>query len=178
MTKQTEAPISGLISQDSEENEEWTSKSQLKRESHALQNLGKKLSTLNEEQLASLPLNETLRDAIKLAQRLVNKRSALKRHYQYIGKLLRSIDADPIVEAVEKIEQQHTNSVRTFKNLEQWREKILETGDTAIHDYCLQHANCDRQKLRQITRNYQQAIDEQKKTRFARQLFQELKNNQ
>ncbi len=176
MSKQTEAPIAGLTQDDLEE-EEWISKSQLKRDSLALQDLGKKLSALNAEQLDSIALNEELRDAIELAQRLSNKRSALKRHYQFIGKLLRAIDAEPIIQAVEEIENNHRNSVQSFKLIEHWRDKILEQGDSAIHEYCLQHESADRQKIRQIWRNYSQAKNETKQTHFARQLFKELRDS-
>jgi len=177
MSKQTEASISPSAEDDLDD-EELISKSQLKRDSHALQDLGKKLSSYNAEQLDTIPLDDKLRDAIELAQKLSNKRGALKRHYQFIGKLLRAIDAEPIIKAVDNIEQGHKNNVESFKVLEHWRDQILQVGDSAIQDYCQQHDTGDRQKLRQIWRNYQQAKDDSKKTRFARQLFKELRDNQ
>ena len=178
MTKQTEAPITESSSQNPEENLEWISKSQLKRESHALQDLGKKLSRLNEEQLKDLPLDNRLHDAIRLAQKLSNKRGALKRHYQYIGKILRSMDAEPILKAVQRIEQNHRNSVHAFKMLEHWRDEILSKGDEAIQSFCQQHEDTDRQKLRQIWRKHQQAQDDVKRSLAARQLFKALKESQ
>ena len=81
------------------EPEEIVSKSQLKRESHALQDLGKRLVALSKDQLARIPLDDQLLEAIDLAHRIQNKRSALKRHYQYLGKLLRARDPGPITEA-------------------------------------------------------------------------------
>jgi ribosome-associated protein len=177
MKPQTEAPFSGLNQSDQETDEQWVSKSQLKRESHALQDLGKKLSQLNPEQLQQIPLNDQLLEAIKLAQKLGNKRGALKRHFQYIGKLLRSMDAQLIIDAVEKIEQNHRHSIQAFKNLEQWRERILQEGDEAIQMFCQQHTQADRQQLRQQWRNYQQAKDDAGRTRYSRQLFKTLRDS-
>lgn len=157
--------------------EELVSKSQLKRDSEALKQLGKKLSVLNNEQLAKVPLDDKLRDAITLAHKLSNKRGALKRHYQYIGKLLRSIDAEPIQKAVDEFEEIHTNSTQSFRKIEQWRDRILTEGDQAIQEYCELHTDADRQNLRQICRNHQHANDESKKTRFARMLFKALRDN-
>ena len=164
------------VSHDSAEHDiEHVSKSQLKRDSKALQDLGKKLCMLNADQLARIPLNNQLTDAIVLAHKLVNKRGALKRHYQYIGKLLRSIDAEPIIMAVQEIEAAQSGSVQAFKRLEQWRDRILQEGDTAIQDFCIEHEQADRQQLRQIFRNYKQARDERKQAHVARMLFRTLR---
>ena len=156
------------------ENAEYPSKSQLKRDSKALQELGKKLSRLNPDQLAQIPLNAPLEDAIALSHKLANKRGALKRHHQYIGKLLRNTDATAIIESVQAIEDAQANSVQVFKNIERWRDRILQEGDSAIQEFCSQHEFGDRQKLRQLYRNHGQATDDQK-IRFARLLFQELR---
>lgn len=158
--------------------EEWISKSQHKRDSEALKQLGKKLCALNSEQLAKVPLDDKLQDAITLAHKISNKRGALKRHYQYIGKLLRSIDSDPIQKAVAEFDAEHTHSIQAFKKLEQWRDRILIEGGSAIQEYCELHTNADRQKLRQISRNHQHTTDDSKKLRFARMLFKELRETQ
>jgi ribosome-associated protein len=168
MRTETEAPI-----EDSEEDSELISKSQLKRESQALQDLGKKLCHFNAEQLAKIPLDDKLTDAIALAHRLVNKRGALKRHYQYIGKILRNVDVEPIFEAVEAIENKDQRNKQVYKELEYWRERILNEGDPAINECCTQYPELERQQLRQLWRNHKSAKDE-KKTQIARHLFREL----
>ncbi len=173
MTHQTEAQISD-DQNDIDENEDWVSKSQLKRDSKDLQNLGKKLASFNPEQLAKVPLNDKLIDAVALAQKLSNKRGALKRHFQFIGKILRSIDVEPIVDAVNAIEDTDNSSKLIFKTMEYWRDKIVADGDPAIDECCEQHDNMDRQKLRQLSRNLKQAPTDEKKTRFARQIFKEI----
>ncbi len=173
MTSQTEAQISAR----SEQEEEFEiSKSQLKRDSKDLQKLGKKLAALNPEQLASVPLDESLRDAIELAHKLSNKRGALKRHFQFIGKLLRGIDVEPVQAAVRRIEDSDHHSKQYFKTLEYWRDQILQQGDRAINECCEQYGGVERQTLRQLSRNYRNADSEERKTRFARQIFKQLQS--
>ncbi len=173
MKPQTEAQISE-DRQEIEDEHELISKSQLKRDSKALQDLGKKLSSLNAEQLAKVPLDDSLKDAIALAHKLSNKRGALKRHFQFIGKLLRSIDVEPILQAVNRIEDSDNSNKLLFKKMEYWRDRIVAEGDPAINECCEQHSDMDRQKLRQLTRNLKQAPTDDKKARFARQIFKEI----
>jgi ribosome-associated protein len=71
------------------------SKSQRKREALALQDLGETLVTLKPAQLDKIPLPEELREAV-LAARQMNQRGARKRQLQYIGRLMREIDPEPI----------------------------------------------------------------------------------
>ncbi len=173
MKPQTEAQISQQQNE-IDDDQDWISKSQLKRDSKELQNLGKKLTSFSADQLTKVPLNETMKDAIELAHKLSNKRGALKRHFQFIGKVLRSIDVEPILQAVEAIEDTDNSSKLIFKKMEYWRDRIVAEGDPAINECCDQHDNMDRQKLRQLSRNLKQAQTDEKKTRFARQIFKEI----
>jgi ribosome-associated protein len=173
MKHQTEAQFS-QNKDELEDDEDLISKSQLKRDSKDLQLLGKKLAALNPEQLERVPLDEKLLDAIALAHKIANKRGALKRHFQYIGKILRSIDVEPIISAVEDIEDSDNSAKLNFKKVEYWRDRILSEGEAAVNAYCDQQAQADRQKLRQLARNLKQANTEDKKTRFARQIFKEV----
>ena len=173
MTQQTEAQISS-DAPDLDDDENWISKSQLKRDSKELQKLGKKLAAFTPDQLARVPLDDRMIDAIELAHKLSNKRGALKRHIQFIGKILRSIDVEPIIAAVHRIEDTDNQNKLLFKKLEYWRDRIVADGDDAINECCDQYAELDRQKLRQLSRNYRNAKSDDKKTRFARQIFKEL----
>jgi ribosome-associated protein len=71
------------------------SKSAKKREYLALQKLGEQLITLRASDLDSMPLDEELRSAV-LEARQMKSRGALRRQKQYIGKLMRQADAEPI----------------------------------------------------------------------------------
>ncbi len=70
----------------------WVSKSEIKRDAEDLKQLGEKLVNLTKANLTKVPLDDSLKDAIELAQRL--QKEARRRQLQYIGKLLRSIDAE------------------------------------------------------------------------------------
>ena len=78
------------------------SKSARKREYIALQKLGEELITLKESDLDSLPLDDNLRDAV-LEARQMKAHGALRRQKQYIGKLMRNIDPEPIRAEMAKL---------------------------------------------------------------------------
>ncbi|MFV2033161.1 MAG: ribosome biogenesis factor YjgA [Gammaproteobacteria bacterium] len=162
-----------IINGDSEELE-IASKSQLKRESHAIQKLGKRLAALSGEQLGEIPLDETLREAIALAHKIQNKRSALKRHYQFMGKLLRARDTKAIITALEKLEQANHDQIRRHHRAEYWRDQITGRGIAATEDFLAEQPNADRQKLRQLWRNYSSVKTAERKTHFARLIYREI----
>ncbi len=154
---------------------EYVSKSQLKRESHALQDLGKRLAALPAEQLARVPLDDQLAEAIALAKRIHNKRSALKRHYQFIGKLLRARDTNPIVAALAEFDQASQQSIQLHHRAERWRDRIIEQGNDAIEALLEEIENADRQKLRQLWRNHSNAPTDARRSQHARLIYKEIK---
>jgi len=153
---------------------EYVSKSQLKRDSLALQALGKQLVALSNEHLARIPLDAPVLEAIELAKRIRNKRSALKRHYQYLGKLLRARDPEPIQAALAEIENEANHSIRRHHRAEHWRDRILADGNTAIDALLDETPAADRQKLRQLYRNWQKAPDDSKRTQDSRLIYKEI----
>ena len=108
-------------------NDEWEdegpSKSQMKRESEALQDLGEELVNLKPTELAKVPLDEELQDAIALAHRLKGKREAWRRHLQFIGRLMRSRDITEIEQALDVIRSRHVAGNARMHKLELLREK-------------------------------------------------------
>ena len=78
------------------------SKSARKREYLALQKLGEELVTLRESELLSIPLDEDLLEAVQEARR-IKAHGALRRQKQYIGKLMRHVDPEPITAALERL---------------------------------------------------------------------------
>ena len=154
---------------------EYVSKSQLKRESLALQDLGKRLVALPTEHLNRIPLDEQLLDAIALAKRIQNKRSALKRHYQFLGKLLRARNADSILAALAEIDRESQQSIQLHHRAERWRDRIVEQGNDAIDALLEEVGHADRQKLRQLWRNYQNAKTDARRNQHSRLIYQEIK---
>ena len=78
------------------------SKSARKREYIALQKLGEELITLKVSDLDRLPLDENLREAVLEAQQM-KAHGALRRQKQYIGKLMRHIDPEPVRTEMAKL---------------------------------------------------------------------------
>ena len=154
---------------------EYVSKSQLKRESQALQDLGKRLAALPADQLNRIPLDAKLLEAIALAKRIQNKRSALKRHYQFLGKLLRARNTDPILAALAEIDQQSQQSIQRHHRAERWRDRIIEQGNDAIEALLDEINHADRQKLRQLWRNHENAKTDARRNQHSRLIYKEIK---
>ena len=152
------------------------SKSQLKRESHALTDLGKELVELAQSELKKIPLDERLLEAIALAHR-IKERGGRKRQLQYIGKLLRTADVEPILAAMEGLKLEHAKDNARQHRLEQWRDRLLEEGDAALNELLAQHPDADRQRLRQLLRNAQKEQSQNKPPKSARELFKYLRDN-
>lgn len=71
-----------------EEDDNFISRSQKKRNSSILQELGEEISLLPAFRLAQLPLTEDLKAAIPEYKRIPDK-EARRRHLQYVGRLMR-----------------------------------------------------------------------------------------
>jgi len=154
---------------------ELVSKSQLKRDSHDLQNFGKTLVGLKPVQLEELDLPESLLYAVFEAQKILNKRSALKRQYQYIGKILRNIDLDPIFARYDRFANKADINNKIQQQAEYWRDQIILKSDDCINAFIeTLTVHCDRQQLRQLTRNIQSAKKESQKATYGKHMFRVL----
>ena len=151
----------------------WVSKSEIKRDAEDLKQLGEKLVNLTKANLTKVPLDDSLKDAIELAQRL--QKEARRRQLQYIGKLLRSIDAEPIREALEKIENKHNQQQAMLHKLEILRDELITKGDAALTDLLNEHPSADRQQLRNLIRVAQKEKEQNKPSKAYREIYQILK---
>lgn len=151
----------------------WVSKSEIKRDAEDLKQLGEKLVNLTKANLTKVPLDDSLKDAIELAQRL--QKEARRRQLQYIGKLLRSIDAEPIREALEKIENKHNQQQAMLHKLEILRDELVTKGDAALTDLLNEHPSADRQQLRNLIRAAQKEKEQNKPSKAYREIYQILK---
>lgn len=107
------------------------SKSQRKRDSSDLQALGEALIDLPENEFDALPLPEILRDAVLLARR-ITAHGGLYRQKQYIGKLMRKIDAEPIRVAIAQRRDRERVEALRFRRIEQWRDRLIAEGPAAL----------------------------------------------
>lgn len=158
-----------------EEQEEiiWVSKSEIKRDAEALKKLGEKLVDLTKTNLEKMPLDESLRDAVELAQRL--QKEARRRQIQYIGKLLRAIDPEPIQEALDKLENKHQQQQAILHKLELLRDELVEKGDNTLTELLIDYPQADRQYLRNLIRSAQKEREQNKPPKAYREIFQYLK---
>lgn len=159
---------------DYEEYRPGKSRSQKKREMKALQDVGEKLTTLSKNQLKELDLPEKLTKAILEAQTM-KRREAHRRQIQYIGSLMRDVDAEPIQTYLENLAHGNLQKANEFKQVEEWRDRLV-AGDPKLVDYlCEQFVDTDRQKIRQLVRNINKEREQEKPPKSYRALFQYLK---
>ena len=158
-----------------ESEEEWVSKSQLKREMSARQLMGEKLCKLAPGKLAKIPMPEKLADAVALAKKIENKREGYRRQLQYIGKLMRTIDVEPIEAALDKIENKHQEQTIALHQCEQWRDKIIAEGDGGIQAFLDAYPQADRQQLRQLMRGAIKEQTQNKPPKSSRELFKAIR---
>jgi len=175
MTKQPDEWLDDVPDNDEEEDEEiiWVSKSEIKRDAEELKRLGAELVDLGKNSLDKIPLDERLRTEVELAQRI--KKEGRRRQLQLIGKLLRSIDVEPIRVALDKLNNRHNQQVALFHKLEMLRDRLIEQGDEAMGDVVALYPDADRQQLRSMIRNAQKEKAGSKPPKSARQIFQYLR---
>lgn len=149
---------------------ERPSKSQLKREASALQALGERLVELTPAQLARIPLPAELQHAVAEARR-IRQRGGRRRQLQFIGKLMRQVDAAPIQEAVQALDERGRRAAAEHRQAEQWRDRLLTDGDAALAEFLETCPTADRQQLRQAVRAAQRDREAGASPRAARVLF-------
>jgi ribosome-associated protein len=152
--------------------DERPSKTQRKKQMHDLQALGAELVELNEQQLASVELPERLLDAVKEAQRMT-KFEARRRQLQYIGKLMREVDPEPIrsrLDAWRSVSRAHTARLHL---VERWRTRLIE-DETAITELMREYPRADAARFRLLVRNTHREREAGQPPRSYRALFQLL----
>lgn len=160
---------------DDEEKEEiiWVSKSEIKRDAEILKELGENLVNLTPGKLAKINLPENIFDAVTLAQRL--QKEARRRQLQYVGKLLRNVDAEPIQEALDKLENKHQHQQAILHKIEFCREELILEGDQALSALLNEYPQIDRQQLRSLIRSAQKEKKDGKHGRAYKEIFVILK---
>lgn len=141
---------------------------------HELQSLGERLVELNPEQLALIALPEDLRIAIDAVRR-ITRREARRRQLQYIGRLMRSVDPEPIREKLKVwhgISAEHTARVH---RVERWRERLMEE-EVAMREFAQAHVGVDTQRLRALVRKARDERDAGRPPHSYRELFRALRD--
>lgn len=129
---------------------EQISKTKQKEHMKNLQDLGLELVKLSNEKLAKVGLSDALLDAIKFAK-TINSNSALRRHYQYIGKLMRSVDEGYVRERLALVLGESGLATKILHDCERWRDLLLESDNT-LNIFISKYPNTDITELRHLIR--------------------------
>jgi ribosome-associated protein len=153
------------------------SKSQLKREMHALQELGQALIELPKDALKRMPMPEHLDDAVREARRITDHEGK-RRQLQYVGKVMRSLTEDEVAALRTALDTHRgVNKAETARLhwIERTREQLLDKDD-ALTEFIEKHPGVDAQEGRTLIRNARRERQQQKPPRYYRELFQWIKN--
>lgn len=132
--------------------EDYKSKTDIKREMHELQDLALKIIRLSKSQRSKLPLNEELRDAMVLADKITNKPDALRRHCRFVAKLLLETDVDAIRKEMDALANKHQQQTKQQEKFEVIRDTLMSGSNDEVEAVLAESPGMERQKLRQLIR--------------------------
>jgi ribosome-associated protein len=156
---------------------EFVSKTKRKQQMHELQALGAALLELPPAQLDALGLDDGLAQALREAH-AITSHEARRRQVQYIGRLMRELDPEPIRAALAEVAGSSAAARARHKRLEQWRARLIE-DDTALTEFAREAApgRAELQALRALIRNARREIEENRPPRAQRELFRLLRES-
>jgi ribosome-associated protein len=164
MTNESEIDDSG------ETEEQRLSKSARKREAASLQELGVQLSALPDQEIKALGLPDSLFVALRDLRRLPSH-GAQVRQRQYIGKLMRSIDPEPVLAKLAERKQRHDLEIHHFQQIERWRDRLLSEPAEGVDELQKEYPQIDRAALLKLLDKAQRERLEQRSPVGARELF-------
>ncbi len=149
------------------------SKTQRKKAVHLLQALGEELIELNDDQLTAIELPEALREAVMAARR-ITKFEARRRQLQYIGKLMRRVEVEPIRAALDAMLARSRRQIAAHKRIEAWRERLL-AGPGALDELLAEYPGADAQRLRTLVSGALRERDAGSPPRSYREIYHALR---
>jgi len=167
----------GFRSDEFDQEYDRPSKSELKRQSDALQKLGEQLIEAPRDRVKRVPMPDNLRDAILMCQTITNHEGK-RRQVQFVGKLMRSLDEEEVGVIQRTIESWKGTSkaeAAALHALERRRDKLL-ADDKALTQLLEEHPQLDVQHLRALIRNARKEQAENKPPKAYREIFQILKD--
>lgn len=150
------------------------SKTERKRRSADLQELGQELIHLERDHLARMALPAELLDAVNLA-RSMKQDGAYQRQKKYIGKLLRLGDAESIRARLAEIGCSNIAATRSLHRIEGWRDRLLADGDAALAELLKDFPQAERPKLRQLVAAARVEKERNQAPKSARMIFKYLR---
>ena len=149
------------------------SKTKMKEHMESLQSLGVELIKLSNVQLKKLNLNEELQTAIIFAK-TIKSNSALRRHYQFIGKLMRNIDEAELKEKLLMLNGTSKLSIKIQHDCEKWRDLLIEE-DATLDEFILKYPHANITELKQLIKIVRKEMTVSKTNKQYRTLFQYIK---
>ena len=153
---------------------ELPSKSELKRRSRDLQDLGDELAALAPAELDAIGLPDDVHDAVETARRITSHGARLRQKL-YIGKLLRRIDTDAIVAALDRRHVVDRARIRDEHRIEEWRDRLLAGHDDAWQALAREYPHANLGELRSLANQARAEQTSQRPPAAARRLFRRLR---
>ncbi len=154
-----------------------TSKTRRKKDMHELQALGERLVTLNREQIEALDIPEALREAVEESHS-ITKHEARRRHMQFIGRLMRDVDPEPIREKLREWDGQSTEHTALLHRAERWRDRIIE-DERAVQEFAAElgprGAQVNWQALRTQAKEARREREANRPPKHYRELFRDIR---
>ncbi len=158
-----------------EEEQAPLSKTQRKQQMDDLQTLGEELVELSSDRIKKIDIPENLRDAVNAAQRMTRHDEAKRRQMQYIGKLMRSVEVEPIRAALALVRGESASETAKLHRLERLRTELL-ADEKVLHEITTLYPSVDLQHLRSLRRAALKEQEQNKPPRSYRAIFQLLKD--
>lgn len=154
------------------EDDDFISKTRRKRQMRDLQDVGAALVKLSKEQLARIEMPENLREAVMECRRFT-KHEAIRRQMQFIGRIMRDIDAGPIAAQLAQIEAPSKRQTALFHVAERWRADLIDDPE-AIGRFVKEYPEVDPHRLRELAAAAREEKRAAKPPRNFRELFHVL----
>lgn len=149
--------------------DDFISKTRRKREMTELQDVGAALVGLSREQLARMELPEELREAVLECKRFT-RHEAIRRQMQYIGRLMRRLDAGPIAAQLAALQAPTRKDTALFHLAEKWRTDMLADAE-AIERFVHEFPGADPHRLRGLVEKARAERGAERAPRHFRELF-------
>jgi ribosome-associated protein len=154
------------------EEDDFISKTRRKKHMLQLQQVGAELVRLSPEQLARIDMPEELREAVLECKRF-RKHEAIRRQMQYIGRLMRDLDAGPIMEQLAALHAPSNKQTALFHLAEKWRDELLADGEAATR-FVRDFPEADPHRLRELSEKAKAERRAEQPPRHYRELFHVL----
>lgn len=184
--KMTTGPIAepSLVADEAEKNAQWLeeepareTRGEKKKRATQLERLGESLVHLPPAKLARVPMPDDLAAAVTEARRIkaMKAHGGYRRQVQFIGRIMRFLDARPIAEALETMKSEDAPSSAAFRAAELWRDRLVAEGDAALDELMRELPSLDRTELRQLMRQAQKETAQGKPPHARRAIFRTLR---